>query len=78
MNGGFRDSMQMHRYSVGEFGPGGLYHNTAGVPATEGTTRGIAIRFHPNMPVQDHKALWTFDGTFPPKLAHGALRRSRS
>ena len=46
----------------------GLYHNTAGVPTTEGTARGIAVRFHPNLPVQDHKALWTFDGTFPPKL----------
>jgi FtsP/CotA-like multicopper oxidase with cupredoxin domain len=68
MNSGFRDNRQMHGYSVGEFGPGGLYHNTAGVPATEGTTGGIAVRFHPNMPIQDHKALWTFDGTFPPKL----------
>ncbi len=69
VNGGFRDSMQLHNYSVGEFGPGGLYHNTAGVPETEGTTRGIAIRFHPNMPLQDPKALFTFDGTLPPKLA---------
>jgi FtsP/CotA-like multicopper oxidase with cupredoxin domain len=68
VNGGFRDGRQMHGYSVGEFGPGGLYHNTAGVPETEGTTSGIAVRFHPNMPVQDHKALWTFDGTIPPKL----------
>jgi FtsP/CotA-like multicopper oxidase with cupredoxin domain len=68
MNGGFRDRLQLHRYELGEFGPGGLYHNTAGVPATEGTTKGIAIRFHPNMPVQNHKALWTFDGTLPPKL----------
>jgi len=68
VNGGFRDSRQLHRYEVGEFGAGGLYHNTAGIPATEGTTRGIAVQFNPNMPVQDHKSLWTFDGTFPPKL----------
>ncbi|MCB1909106.1 MAG: multicopper oxidase domain-containing protein [Rhodocyclaceae bacterium] len=68
VNGGFRDSKQLHGYTAGEFGPGGLYHNTAGVPATDGTTGGIAIRFHPNMPVQDHEALWTFDGTLPPKL----------
>jgi FtsP/CotA-like multicopper oxidase with cupredoxin domain len=68
VNGGFRDARQRHRYLVGEFGPGGLYHNTAGVATTEGTTRGIAIRFHPSMPVQEHKALWTFDGTMPPKL----------
>jgi FtsP/CotA-like multicopper oxidase with cupredoxin domain len=68
VNGGFRDARQLHRYQVGEFGPGGLYHNTAGLPGTEGTTRGIAVRFHPNLPVQDHTALWTFDGTVPPKL----------
>jgi FtsP/CotA-like multicopper oxidase with cupredoxin domain len=67
-NGGFRDQRQLHRYQVGEFAPDGLYFNTAGLPATEGTTRGIKIRFHPNMPVQNHKALWTFDGTLPPKL----------
>jgi len=68
VNGGFRDTRQLHRYQAGEFGPGGLYHNTAGQPNTEGTTRGIAPQFHPNFPVQDHTALWTFDGTFPPKL----------
>ena len=68
VNGGFRDSKQMHQYKVGEFGPGGLYHNTAGLPSTEGTTRGLAVRFHPNMPVQEHESLWTFDGTVPPKL----------
>ena len=68
INGGFRDERQMHKYAVGEFGPNGLYHNTAGVAQTEGTTKGINIRFHPNMPVQDHKSLWTFDGTLPPKL----------
>ena len=68
VNGGFRDQRQLHLYTLGEFGPSGLYHNTAGIPATAGTTAGIAIRFHPNMPIQDHKALWTFDGTLPPKL----------
>jgi len=67
-NGGFRDDKQLHHYSVGEFGPGGLYHNTTGNPGSEGTTEGIEIRFHPNMPLQDHKSLWTFDGTLPPKL----------
>ena len=68
VNGGFRDSKQEHGYNVGEFGPGGLYHNTTGAAGSEGTTDGIAIKFHPNMPVQDHTALWTFDGTLPPKL----------
>ncbi|MGB5406173.1 MAG: multicopper oxidase domain-containing protein [Thiogranum sp.] len=67
-NGGFRDSKQGHGYSVGEFGPGGLYYNTTGNSGTEGTTAGIDIRFHPNMPLQDHETLWTFDGTLPPKL----------
>jgi len=61
VNEGFRDGLQLHGYSAGEFGPGGLYHNG-------GTTDGIEIRFHPNMPVQDHESLWTFDGTLPPKL----------
>ncbi|MDD9933124.1 MAG: multicopper oxidase domain-containing protein, partial [Myxococcales bacterium] len=67
-NRGLRDDMQLHRYRKGEFGPRGLYHSTAGNRATEGTTKGIAVKFHPRMPVQDHRALWTFDGTFPPKL----------
>ena len=67
-NGGFRDSKQDHGYSVGEFGPGGLYHNTTGAEGFEGTTSGIDIRFHPNMPLQDPTSLWTFDGTLPPKL----------
>ncbi|THG86124.1 copper oxidase [Pseudomonas sp. A-1] len=68
VNGGVRNGRQLHGYAVGEFGPGGLYHNTAGTPATAGTTAGIGIRLHPNMPVQNHKSLWTFDGTLPPKL----------
>jgi FtsP/CotA-like multicopper oxidase with cupredoxin domain len=68
VNGGLRDRKQRHHYSVGEFGPGGLYHNTAGAPGFEGTTRGIEVRFHPNLPAQDPLALWTFDGTVPPKL----------
>ena len=67
-NGGLRDSKQRHRYRSGEFGPGGLYFNTTGRPGFDGTTRGIDVRFHPNLPVQDPLALWTFDGTFPPKL----------
>ncbi|MEZ4600657.1 MAG: multicopper oxidase domain-containing protein [Syntrophotaleaceae bacterium] len=68
VNNGFRDERQRHDYRLGEFGPSGLYHNTAGVSATAGTTAGIAIRLHPNMPIQDPKSLWTFDGTLPPKL----------
>lgn len=72
-NAGLRDSRQRHGYSVGEFAPGGLYHrvygsSVPGAPTLDGTTSGLKIRLHPNMPVQDHKALWTFDGTLPPKL----------
>jgi FtsP/CotA-like multicopper oxidase with cupredoxin domain len=71
-NLGLRDSRQMHGYGVGEFAPGGLYHNTVGpsaqFPQFDGTTAGIAVRFHPNMPIQDPLAVWTFDGTVPPKL----------
>ncbi|KII29612.1 multicopper oxidase [Pseudomonas fluorescens] len=68
INGGLRDPLQRHGYALGEFGPGGLYHNVAGVPATDGTAKGVDPRFHPNMPVQNHNSVWTFDGTLPPKL----------
>jgi FtsP/CotA-like multicopper oxidase with cupredoxin domain len=67
-NGGLRDPKQRHRYRLGEFAAGGLYHNTTGIAGFEGTTRGIDVRFHPDLPVQDPRALWTFDGTIPPKL----------
>jgi len=68
VNGGLRDSKQRHGYALGEFGPNGLYHNTVGTPGFEGTTRGISVRFHTDLPAQDPRAIWTFDGTFPPKL----------
>ena len=68
INLGLRDRKQLHNYAVGEFGPGGLYYQTSDIPTTTGTTRGIDTRFHPNMPLQNHNSLWTFDGTFPPKL----------
>ena len=61
LNSGFRNDMQRHAYKTGEFGPDGLYHLADG-------TNGINVRFHPNLPIQDPLALWTFDGTFPPKL----------
>jgi FtsP/CotA-like multicopper oxidase with cupredoxin domain len=67
-NLGARDARQRHGYAVGEFGPGGLYHNTAGASGFDGTTSGIAVRFHPSFPVQDPHSVWTFDGTVPPKL----------
>ncbi len=67
-NGGLRDPLQLHHYAVGEFAPGGLYHNTVGRAGFEGTTAGIPVQFHPNFPVQDPLAVWTWDGTFPPKL----------
>ncbi|MCZ6766939.1 MAG: copper oxidase, partial [bacterium] len=77
-NLGLRDELQFHQYDVGEFGPGldgmsgtsddGLYHNTVGTAGFDGTTNGIPLKFHPDFPVQDPLALWTFDGTFPPKL----------
>ena len=69
-NGGLRDDKQRHGYALGEFGPGGLYHNTVGVPDPDfdGTTAGIAVKYHPDLPVQVPQSLFTFDGTFPPKL----------
>jgi FtsP/CotA-like multicopper oxidase with cupredoxin domain len=60
-NLGLRDRYQRHGYSKGEFAKGGLYHSN-------GTAKGTEARFHPLMPVQDPKTVWTFDGTFPPKL----------
>jgi hypothetical protein len=72
-NRGLRNSKQRHGYSRGEFAPGGLYHTvfTSTTPGTtvNGTTAGIKVRIHPLMPVQNHKSVWTFDGTLPPKLA---------
>ena len=68
VNSGLRDGRQTHGYSQGEFAPGGLYHKTTGVAGSEGTTADVAVRFHPGFPEQDPNALWTFDGTFPPKL----------
>ncbi len=67
-NGGLRDPHQRHGYAAGEFGSGGLYHNTLGMAGFDGTTAGIPVRFHPSMPEQHPNALWTWDGTFPPKL----------
>jgi FtsP/CotA-like multicopper oxidase with cupredoxin domain len=70
-NTGLRDSRQMHHYAAGtEFGPGGLYYNLlAGTSGPQGTTSGIKPRLHPKLPVQNANSLWTFDGTFPAKLA---------
>ncbi len=65
---GIRDTEQSHQYTLGEFGVGGLYHNVTG-GGSSGTAAGINIRFHPSMPIQNPKTLWTFgDGTLPPKL----------
>ncbi|MBC3502538.1 multicopper oxidase domain-containing protein [Pseudomonas sp. SWRI59] len=68
INLGLRDRKQLHNYAAGEFAPGGLYYQTSDIPTTLGTTKGIDTRFHPSMPLQNHKSLWSFDGTFPPKL----------
>jgi FtsP/CotA-like multicopper oxidase with cupredoxin domain len=62
VNGGLRDKRQLHEYKEGEFGPGGLYY------LPDGTTAGIAIKMHPDLPTQDANSVWTFDGTLPPKL----------
>jgi manganese oxidase len=74
-NGGLRDKYQLHNYDKGEFGPGGLYYNTVYSPDDpeldhkfDGTTEGIAIKMHKNLPTQDPSKVWTFDGTLPPKL----------
>ncbi|MFM2069544.1 MAG: hypothetical protein RLZZ584_4453, partial [Pseudomonadota bacterium] len=68
VNNGFRDKKQMHGWTQGEFGPGGLYHQPAGPVGGSGTTAGIDVRFHYKFPAQNHNSVWTFDGTMPPKL----------
>jgi FtsP/CotA-like multicopper oxidase with cupredoxin domain len=72
-NHGLRDAKQRHGYTAGEFGADGLYHtvfdSTISGTKLVGSTAGLLPRFHPLMPVQDHKSVWTFDGTLPPKLA---------
>ena len=68
VNGGVRDEYQRHGYATGEFASTGLYHNTTGTEGFDGSTKGISVKFHPSMPEQDPNALWTFDGTLPPKL----------
>ncbi len=67
-NGGLRDNAQRHQYKQGEFAPSGLYHNTLGADGYDGSSAGIQVKFHPLMPVQEPDTLWTFDGSFPPKL----------
>ncbi|MFM2119347.1 MAG: hypothetical protein RL722_815, partial [Pseudomonadota bacterium] len=84
VNNGFRDKKQMHNWgrkaddstdaqvypNFTEFGKGGLYNTTADIPGSpiKGTNAGIPVLFHPNLPVQNHNSVWTFDGTMPPKL----------
>lgn len=60
-NLGERNHLQLHKFQIGEFGPGGLYHLANG-------NAHIAPRFHPKLPVQKKENLWTWDGTFPLKL----------
>jgi len=67
-NLGARDKVQMHGYVHGEFGPGGLYHKVLDALPQAGSTGGIEPRLHPNLPEQKPTSVWTFDGTFPPKL----------
>jgi FtsP/CotA-like multicopper oxidase with cupredoxin domain len=67
-NNGCRDNLQMHEYKHGEFGQNGLYHSVLNDLPEAGTTNGITPKFHANLPRQTKEALWTFDGTFPPKL----------
>lgn len=60
-NEGLRDTLQRHRFMVGEFKLGGLYYGG-------GTNKSRQVRFHPLFPVQQPNSVWTFDGTMPPKL----------
>lgn len=63
VNGGERNGVQRHGWTTGEWGDGGLYGDAEKVG-----TQGTRVRFHPGLPDQHRDILWTFDGTFPPKL----------
>jgi len=69
-NGGLRDTYQRHGYSVGEFSSGGLYYvDYLGADGQRHPgNKGVDVKIHPNLPSQDPKKVWTFDGTLPPKL----------
>jgi FtsP/CotA-like multicopper oxidase with cupredoxin domain len=61
-----------------EVGQEGASFNTAYNPQCDSTynsgydpTSGCRPRFHPVLPDQDPRALWTFNGTIPPKLMQG-------
>lgn len=63
-NFGLRDASQRHAWAKEtEFDP---KHGLYGKPSSLG--KGTTVQFHPGWPVQDPDAMWTFDGTFPPKL----------
>jgi manganese oxidase len=62
VNGGLRDNDQMHDFKIGEFGSDGLYY------PTNGKNEGTEVKIHPLLPAQKPNSVWTFDGTFPPKL----------
>ena len=36
----------------------------------------IPLKFHPGFPTQNANSVWTFNGTIPPKLVIGQLRRA--
>jgi hypothetical protein len=68
VNGGLRDASKCTATPWVSSAPAASTHNVAGVPAVRRHAKGIDPRFHPNMPVQNHNSVWTFDGTLPPKL----------
>jgi hypothetical protein len=65
-NTGMRDVFQNHKFKYGEFGLGGLYHEIQ--PGLIGSTEGVKPKFHLNFERQDQNSIWTYDGTFPPKV----------
>jgi FtsP/CotA-like multicopper oxidase with cupredoxin domain len=61
-NGGLRDAVQRHHWTLGEFRPA----STGALYGARNINR--QVRFHPNFPMQNPNSVWTFDGTMPPKL----------
>jgi FtsP/CotA-like multicopper oxidase with cupredoxin domain len=57
-------AMQAGAMANTSYDPGVPSSLNSGIAASQS----IPLQFHPSMPVQDPKSVWTFNGTIPPKL----------
>ena len=76
VNGGLRDGKQDHGYAAGEFGPGGLYHNTAGVPWLRRNHRGNPDQVPPRYARAGSRGALDLRRHLAAQAAQGPLRRA--